>query len=51
MDKKKHKVLYFWNAPSVMFLDYKEKTVLRVFLCFFYEGTPYFDCIKADDYS
>ena len=29
---------------------FKKKKVLRVFFGFFEEGTPYFDCIKADDF-
>ena len=49
-DKKKHEVLDFFNAPSVMFLEYQKKLFVMVFLVFFDKGTPYFNCIKADDF-
>ena len=52
---KKHDVLDFWNALSFIFLYYtiknqKNKKNQGEFGFFFFDkGTPYFDCIKADD--
>ena len=53
LGEKKHDVLDFWNALSfIFFILYKKKLKLkiRVSLGFFFDkGTPYFDCIKAQD--
>ena len=33
--QKKHDIQKFWNAPSLMFLNFKKIYFLRVFFCFF----------------
>ena len=40
LDQKKNDVLDFWNALSVIFLDYKKKKLLRVFLVFLTKERP-----------
>ena len=42
----KNDVLYFWNAPSVMFLDYPNYSFLRVFLVFITKERPILTVLK-----
>ena len=46
LDKKKHDVLYFWNATSFMFLDYPRQPILRVFLVFLTKECPVLTVLK-----
>ena len=45
LDKKKHEVLNFFNAPSVLFLDIK-KRFLRVFLVSLTKERPILNALK-----
>ena len=50
LDQKENDILDFWNALRVMFLDYQKYDFEGVLVFFFDKVTPYFDCMKADDF-
>ena len=43
---KKHDVQYFWNAPSVMFLDYPKQPFLGCFCFFLMRERPILTVLK-----
>ena len=57
-DKKKHDARRIPKIKDVMFLECAERHVFRLskitnfegVFGFCNEGTPYFDCVKADDF-